>query len=82
MSIKYHKTTIRTSESGWVVYFGDDVNNFKLFRSDEPERFIKFITENIAGIKIDALIAYRQAEMQAASRRLDEQQVKKPEIAS
>lgn len=61
------KVTIRVSQSGWVVYFGTDVENFVVFRSDEPERFVKFISENVAGIKVDQLVRARQEEIQAAA---------------
>jgi hypothetical protein len=64
-------TTIRSSQSGWVVYFDNDVNNFKVFRSDEPERFVKFLTENVANIKVDQLLTKRQAEMDQAAAQFD-----------
>lgn len=60
------KTTIRTSQSGWVVYFNNDVNNFKVFRSDEPERFIRFLTEEVAQVSIDQVLAQRQREINVA----------------
>lgn len=60
------KVTIRKSESGWVVVVNNDIANFRVFRSDEPERFVKFITETVAGIKVDALIAKRQEEIEKA----------------
>lgn len=64
------KTTIRTSESGWVVYFNNDVNNFKVFRSDEPERFIRFITEEVAETNIDRVLVHRNAEIEKARKLL------------
>ena len=60
------KTVIRTSQQGWVVYNAANPDNFYVFRSDEPERFVKFITEKVAGIKIDQLIEKRNAEIEAA----------------
>lgn len=65
------KITIRVNQSGFVVYFGADVDNFVLFRSDEPERFVKFVAEKVAGIKIDQLVAMRQAEIAEAARKMD-----------
>ena len=57
------KVTIRVNQSGFVVYFNNDVDNFRVFRGDEPERFVKFITEHVAGIKLDQVIAAREAEI-------------------
>ena len=65
------KVTIRVNQSGFVVYFGSDVENFMLFRSDEPERFVKFIAEKVAGIKVDQVVAMRQAEIAEAARKMD-----------
>lgn len=65
------KTTIRTSQAGWVVYFGNDVENFVVFRSDEPERFVKFICERVGGIKVDQLLATRKAEIEQAAKQFD-----------
>lgn len=60
------KTTIRSSQSGWVVYFNNDVNSFVPFRSDEPQRLLKFLCENVAGIKIDEVVTSRLAEKEKA----------------
>lgn len=65
------KATIRQSQGGWVVYFGNDVDNFVPFRSDEPVRFVKFVAEKIAGIKIDELLKAREIEMTENARKLD-----------
>lgn len=65
------KATIRTSQSGWVVYFGNDVENFVVFRSDEPERFLRFIAEKIANIKIDQVVKARLEEIALATSKMD-----------
>jgi hypothetical protein len=68
------RTTIRANQSGWVVYFGNDVANFKVFTSLEPERFIEFICENVANIKVDQLIQRRREEIERASKQFDKVQ--------
>ncbi len=65
------KTLIRSSQSGWAVIVNNDVNNFIVFRSDEPERFVKFIAEKVAGIKIDQLLAMRRDEIAEATRKME-----------
>jgi hypothetical protein len=60
------KTTIRSGPGGWVVYFDNDVNNFMAFRSDEPVRLLRFLSEKVANIKVDVLVQARLAEMDAA----------------
>ena len=69
------KTTIRSSQSGWVVYFDNDATNFTVFRSDEPERFIKFICEHVASIKVDQLFSARLDEIRKAARSVNNQGV-------
>ena len=68
--MKTGKTTIRASQSGWVVYHGNDVDNFVPFAANEPERFIDYIAEHVAGISLDQLVEYRQRQMSRTHARL------------
>lgn len=68
--MKAGKVTIRVSQSGWVIYFDNDVTNFQVFRSDEPERFVRFVAEKVAGIKIDQVVESRKAEIAEADRKM------------
>lgn len=68
------KYIIRANESGWVVYPAGNPDNFRLFRSDEPARFVKFIAEKIGGIKVDQIVESRLTERADAARRMEEAQ--------
>lgn len=73
------RIVIRTSRSGWVVEENDRIDDLKVFRSDEPERFIKYIAENVAGIKLDRVVEFRNTEMERERKRLDSMTVTKTE---
>ncbi len=66
------KTVIWANQTGWVVYPSDNIENFHVFLSTEPERFVKFIAEKVARIKVDQLVAGRLAEIEAAKRKLEQ----------
>lgn len=66
------RAVIRKSQHGWVVSIDNDPE-FIPFKSNEPERFVKFVAEKIAGVTIDHVFEYRQAEKEAARVHLDRQ---------
>lgn len=64
------RIVIRSSHSGWVVEENSRIDNLIVFRSDEPERFVRYIAEKVAGIKIDRIVEARLAEVEAEKTRL------------
>lgn len=64
------RTVIRGSQHGWLVAI-DGNSDFFPFKSNEPEKLVKFFAEKIVGIKLDTVIALRNAEMEAARKQLE-----------
>lgn len=62
---------IRVSQTGWLVYNAANPDNFHVFRSDEPERFVKFVAEKIGHVKVDQIVSARLAEIDAARKRME-----------
>ena len=58
------KTTIRSSNSGWVVYFDNDVTNFYPFVSIETTRLAEFLIEEVIGVRLDDIVRERMAEIE------------------
>lgn len=68
------RTTIRSSQGGYIVYFDNNPEDFYVFKSNEPERLVKFLCEKAIGIKLDRMLEYRQEEITLAANRLAEGQ--------
>lgn len=64
------RALIKYSQQGWIVYPDHNPEEFYLFKSNEPEKLVKFLCERIAGIKIDQIIQARNEEMATESRKL------------
>lgn len=57
------RASIKYGQQGWIVYPENNSEDFYLFKSNEPERLVKFLCERIAGIKIDDVIKMRKDEI-------------------
>lgn len=68
------RVTIRVGQAGWAVHFDGDVDNFYPFKSDEPERLVKFILEKGLGIKLDSIVAARQEQLARGAEKFTEVQ--------
>lgn len=66
------RATIKYSQQGWIVYPDNNPEDFYLFKSNEPEKLVKFLCERIAGIKIDSIVEARKQEIIAQSKKIDE----------
>lgn len=66
------RTLIKQSQQGWIVYLDNNPDDFYLFKSNEPERLVKFICERVAGIKMDQMVEARQQEIKNESSKIDE----------
>lgn len=64
------RAVIRASQHGWVVGIDGDPD-FYPFKSNEPERLVKFLAERVIGIKLDTVIDLRNAEMKAARQKME-----------
>lgn len=63
------RVVIRASQHGWVVGIDGDPDFFP-FKSNEPEKLVKFLAERVIGIKLDTVIDLRNAEILAARTRM------------
>ena len=64
------RAIIRASQHGWVVSIDGDAD-FIPFKSNEPERLVKFLAERVVGIKLDTVIDLRSAEMAKARQQME-----------
>ncbi len=69
--MKTQRTTILSNQKGWVVYFDDGKSEFYPFTATEAYRLIDFLSTEVAGVRLDYIVAERAKEVAKVSAQLD-----------